>query len=191
MSDAILAARESLYDVACVHASDINEHLPILRKLASTCQHVTEFGMRGGASTVALLAGQPEVLISWDINPTAIVSQRCADLLGVAGRTVFQPRVGDTLQISPIEPTDLLFIDTLHTGTQLLAELVRHADPVENRVRKYLVFHDTVTFGEVGEDGKPGLRHAIRFFQAKHAFPLWRLHEDRQNNNGLVVLEHV
>lgn len=172
--------------------SDINEHLELLRRLAADCEHVTEFGMRGAnGSTIALLAGQPETLISWDINPWSVISNPVAELLTMAGRTNFQPRVGDTLKIT-IEPTDFLFIDTLHTARQLLSELERHADPIENKVRKYLAFHDTTTFGMVGEDGKePGLRAAIRVFQKEHAFPLWELIEDRENNNGIVVLRHV
>jgi cephalosporin hydroxylase len=183
---------EAHYKALCEAPSDISEHLPLLREIAEECEHVTEMGMRSAVSTVAFLAAQPATLISWDMNPAAIVSQRVADLLAIAGRTSFQPRVGDTLKIAPIEETDLLFIDTLHTGAQLLAELKRHADPTAKRVRKYLVFHDTATFGHVGEDGKePGLRAAIRFFQRNHAFPQWALVEDRQNNNGLVVLRNA
>lgn len=172
--------------------SDINEHVELLRRLAADCDHVTEFGMRGAnGSTVAFLAGQPETLISWDINPWSVVSNPVAELITKAGRTDFQPRVGDTLKIV-IEPTDLLFIDTLHTARQLLSELERHADPIENKVRKYIAFHDTTTFGMRGEDGsEPGLRAAIRTFQKEVAFPLWELIEDRENNNGLVVLRHV
>jgi hypothetical protein len=173
--------------------ADIWEHLPLLRQLASKCDHVTEFGVREGlGSTVAFLAAQPRVLISWDVNPNSIVSQRIADLIWRAGKTSFQPRVGSTLEIPPIESTDLLFIDTIHDYAHLKAELEIHADPVRNAVRKYLVFHDTVTFGEVSGDGtRPGLRAAIRWFQRCHAFPLWQLKEDRQNCNGLVVLERI
>lgn len=181
---------EDLYESARMAPSDINEHVELLHDLALECDHVTEFGMRTGVSTVALLAAQPKVLVSWDIDWRAIVSQRAADLLWFAGATNFQPRVGDTLSITT-EPTDLLFIDTLHTGAQLKAELTRHVDPAQDRVRKYLVFHDTVTFGYVGEDGKPGLRAAIRWFQREFSFPLWELIEDRKNNNGLVVLKRV
>jgi|KBSSwiStaDraftv2_1062776.scaffolds.fasta_scaffold174202_2 hypothetical protein len=39
-----------------------------------------------------------------------------------------------------------LFIDTWHVCEQLETELSRHSV----RVRRYLVMHDTVTFGEVG-----------------------------------------
>lgn len=191
------------YEVCRANTEDIREHLPILRDLASECEHVTEFGVRNGdGSTVAFLAGQPETLISYDLNPWAIVNQSLADLLAAGamhpdgrwrvGRTFFQPRTGDTLTMPVIEPTDLLFIDTFHVARQLQAELVRHADPTANTVRRFLVFHDTVTFGMKGEDGsEPGLRAAIRWFQRCHAFPVWELLEDRQNNNGLVILHNV
>jgi hypothetical protein len=174
------------------HPADIVEHLTLLRELASSCDHVTEFGMRGAnGSTLAFLAGQPRVLISWDLNPYSVVSQAVADLIHLRHNTNFQPRVGNTLEIE-IEPTDLLFIDTYHTAKQLKTELERHADPVKGTVRKYLVFHDTVTFGMRGEDGsEPGLRAAIRWFQKCHTFPLWELIEDRQNCNGLVVLRRI
>lgn len=171
----------------CVTPSDINEHLELLRELSSQCGHVTEIGMRGAVSTCALLTGQPDRLISWDINPYAIVSQEVADLLAMRGRTDFQPRVGDSLEVE-IEPTDLLFIDSFHVAKQLKGELLRHG----HKARKYLAFHDTITFGTIGEDGsEPGLRAAIRWFQKEHLFPLWELIEDRKNNNGFVVLKKV
>ncbi len=174
--------------------SDINEHMEVLRAYASKCDHVTEFGMRWGTgSTVALLAAKPKTLISWDLDPMSIISQQSANLLALkdAG-TNWQPRVGNTLEIT-IEPTDMLFIDTLHTARQLQAELIRHADPLRGgKIRKYLAFHDTQTFGMKGEDGsEPGLRMAIRIFQKEHAFPLWELAEDRLNNNGLVILKRI
>ncbi len=179
---------EERFQVARARTSDINEHLDVIRKYAVRCDHVTEMGTRGAdGSTIALLAAQPQTFVAWDINPFAIISQAVADLvvLSTHGVTDFQPRVGDTLKIT-IEETDLLFIDTLHTGQQLLAELYRHGD----RVKKYIIMHDTMTFGTVGEDGKPGLRSAIKTFQLNR-MPLWELIEDRENNNGLVVLRHA
>lgn len=196
--------REEMYQRACATPSDINEHLPLLRKLAAQCEHVTEFGMRWArGSTIAFLAAQPKTFIAWDIDPISVTHPRVQSLLPIIGETRFEPRCGDTLKISPIEPTDMLFIDTLHTGKQLLAELERHADPkghdpkAQSPVRKFLAFHDTETFGMVGEDGKPpGLRTAIRQFQRLFAFPLWNnvidnVPHDFPNNNGLIVLKHV
>ncbi len=188
---------QTAFNAACTNTSrmpptDINEHLPLLFDLALKCDHVTELGTRGAnGSTIAFLAAQPAEFIAWDLNPYAIVSQPIADLVVNSGRTLFQPRCGDSRKII-LEPTDLLFIDTLHTAEQLKAELIRHADPLENKINKYIVFHDTVTFGKKGEDGtEPGLRSVIRWFQLHHAFPKWLLVEDRPNNNGLVVLEKV
>lgn len=193
----ITKAREDAYATLQKLPSDINEHMPTLRRLASECKHVTEFGMRGGLSTFALLAAQPKTLISWDINPGAIVSQQSNLLLALAGETSFQPRVGNTLSISPIEPTDMLFIDTLHTWKQLKEELWRHVFPDHFtgkclcRVKRYIVFHDTSTFGYVGEDGEqPGLLAAIEWFQ-RNAMPIWGVVEKYENNNGLLVLRHA
>jgi hypothetical protein len=191
-------AREELYSRALAVPSDINEHMPVLREFAEKCEHVTEFGMRWArGSTLAFLAAQPKTFISWDLNPEFVLDPRVLSLSRLQEDTVFQPRVGNTLEIF-IEPTDMLFIDTLHNGRHLLSELERHCNPKDAKVKKYLAFHDTVTFGMVGEDGKPGLRTAIRQFQKFFAFPLWQIAKDRQgrlcdfeNNNGLVVLEHV
>lgn len=183
--------------------SDIGEHMDLLRSLAEKCEHVTELGMRwANGSTVAFLAAQPETFISWDIDPAAVVSNQVANLLNVRGRTSFQPRVGDSLKVS-IEQTDLLFIDTLHTYKQLIGELRDAGLPWTRsdgttrtghgwKVKKYIVFHDTVTYGYVGMDGKPpGLRDAIRKWQKEVSFPLWNLVEDRKNCNGLVVLKRI
>lgn len=196
--------REEVFARAVATPSDINEHLVLLRKLAQQCEHVTEFGLRWArGSTLAFLAAQPKTFVSWDIDPHAVTSPRVNSLLPLCGDTRFEPRCGDTLKIAPIEQTDMLFIDTLHTGKQLLAELERHVDPKGNDphapspVRKFLAFHDTETFGMVGEDGAPpGLRTAIRQFQRFFAFPLWNnvfdgVAHDFPNNNGLIVLKHV
>lgn len=189
---------EQLFTQACSTPSDINEHLPVLREFASKCDHVTEFGSRWvNGSTIAFLAAQPKTFVSWDVNAEFVVSQPVKQLIKMAGVTSYQPRVGNTLEIV-IEPTDMLFIDTLHTGKQLITELERHCVPSDMKVRKYLAFHDTALFGVAGEDGKPGLRTAIRQFQKYFAFPLWKIAHDNagrlmdlENNNGLVVLEHV
>lgn len=175
---------EAMFQQARATPSDINEHLDLLRALASECEYVTEFGSRGGVSTTALLAAQPKSLISWDISPYGVISQTGVRLIEARGRTNFQPRCGNTLEIEPIEYCDMLFVDTLHTYEQLMAELDCHG----MRAAKYLVLHDTVSFGREGEDGStPGLRAAIGRFQNMR-FPVWQAICDLQNNNGLIVL---
>lgn len=183
------AALEARYDAALKMPSDIHHHLPLLRRLAEECEHVTELGLRwANGSTLAFLAAQPEVFVSWDVNPRSVIAQAVADLVvDVEGsRTRFEPRVGDSREIH-LELTDLLFIDTHHTARQLQAELARHGE----RARRFIAFHDTQTFGQVGEDGStPGLRAAVRDFQMNH-FPLWRVFVDTPECNGLVVLERA
>jgi len=200
------AARETLYANAAKGMgtrinttdfpapTDICEHLSLLREMASKCDHVTEMGSRWmNGSTIALLAAQPKTLVCWDIDPTSILSDRAALLYNLRGETNFQPRVGSTLEVE-IEETDFLFIDTLHTYAHLRAELCRHGmnDQRVSKVRRYIAFHDTTTFGLQGEDGsEPGLRRAVLEFQKEQAFPLWKCIIDRSNNNGLVVLANI
>ncbi len=175
------------YETLCAIPSDINKHLPALRTLAERCEHVTEFGMRGAVSTTALLTGQPKKLISWDLDLRAVCGTNSLALASIAGRTTYQPRVGNTLEIE-IEPTEFLFIDSLHTYEHLKAELERHAD----KVSRYLAFHDTTTFGKQSEDGSwPGLRQAIYGLQLKRNFTEWTVKYENPANNGFLVLERI
>lgn len=175
--------------------SDINEHLPTLKKYAHECEHITEMGVRTGVSIWALLAAKPLKLIAYDVvkDPGIDQIERCAKDCNIN----FQFEKKDVLKIE-IEKTDLLFIDTLHTYEQLRRELNLHAD----KVRKYIILHDTITFGERGEQvyshasdiarsdvsGK-GLKYALaEFLDANNK---WRIKEAFANNNGLTVLERI
>jgi len=134
------------------------------------------------ASTVALLAAQPKKLIAYGTQADKI-DRAIATLEPVSGDTELVLKQGDSLAIS-IEMTDLLFIDTFHTYGRLKRELNRHA----GKVKKYLVFHDTVAFAARGEDGScPGITQAILEFLHKHKD--WRIILDVRANNGLIVLE--
>ena len=55
---------------------------------------------------------------------------------------------------------------------------------------KYIIFHDTTTFGQVGEGGQyPGLNPAINEFLLDNDD--WFIKEIFTNNNGLTVLERL
>ena len=91
--------------------------------------------------------------------------------------------IADTREIT-IEETDMLFIDSLHTYDQLKKELGLHG----NKAKKYLVFHDTFTYGLKGEiAGTVGLLPAIIEFIIEN--PCWFFKIHKINNNGLIVLE--
>jgi len=164
---------------ACGMASDIYQHLPTLYRYASCCRHVTEFGTRTGLSTLAFLRAAPERLVAYDLVrlPDVDRLEELARLQGVD----FSFRQEDT-RFADIEPTDLLFVDTDHTHDQVEAELAS-AGP---KVRHYLVFHDTETYGDFGPDGRAGLWPAIAAFVREN--PEWCLLEHRPANHGLTLL---
>jgi len=55
------------YREKCRTPSDVNEDFPILKKYASSCWHITEFGVRNVTSTWAFLASFPHKMGSYDI----------------------------------------------------------------------------------------------------------------------------
>ena len=175
---------ESRFEQAKKKNTDINEHLDTLYALAQECEHITEFGTRHGESTNAFLAAKPKKLMCYDVDRKPEVAQ----LERLKGDTDFNFFQQSTLEVE-IEETDLLFIDTLHTYKQVKGELAEHP----KKVKKYLVFHDTVTFGYKDEvdDGtliqKRGINAAIREFM--DANPEWVIKHHFNNNNGLTVLE--
>ena len=179
---------DDLYRQARSAPSDICEHLELLSRLSSLCDHVTEFGVRHGNSTAALLFGRPSFLVCYDRAPTAAVHNltRAAQESGVHLSFFWD----DVLSVD-IEPTDFLFIDTVHTYEQTSAELRRHA----NRVRRFIAFHDTSTFGDQGEKASPeipappGIWPAIAEFLRQNR--VWDILFYYTNNNGLTVIKRT
>ena len=173
------------YRVARDTVSDINEHLEILKSLADEVNHVTEMGTRTGSSTRAFLVSNV-TLRAYDL----FLDERVSELFNIAkqmGKDV-QYTQADVLQIQ-IEETDLLFIDTWHAYDQLIEELRLHAP----KVKKYIAFHDTQTFGTrsetfMGRGGSNGLLPAIIHYMIESG-DQWRFKIHRTNNNGLTVIE--
>lgn len=175
---------EKNYKDLCETPSDINEHLPALKAVADVCNHVTEFGVRDVVSTYAFLESKAKIIKAYDIN----FSHNMNDALRVSEKKGKDLTfiIANTLEVD-IEETDLLFIDTLHTCEQVRGELDRHA----RKVRKYMAFHDVVTFGYRDENNNTvaptGLLPAIFGFLA--ARPIWRVFYFNPANNGLLILE--
>jgi hypothetical protein len=179
------------YHHLCSVPSDINEHLPILKRYAEECEHITEMGVRYVVSTWAFLAAKPKTLVCYDIltgldinifNKNITEISEKAKEIGVN----FSFTQADVLNIE-INETDLLMIDTYHEYNQIKHELKLHG----NKAKKYLIFHDTTTFGEFGETFKTpntiGIWPAIEEFiqENKH----WEIKEKLTNNNGLTILK--
>lgn len=143
-------------------------------------------GVRTPTSSYAFLASNPDKLISYDISRSPGV-----DEVEQLAPGVFEFVLKDVLE-AEIEETDFLFIDTYHTANQLEKELARHS----GKARKYIGFHDTYTFWEVGEQPysginedlatSKGLRYAIEPFLAKGG---WMISFMTDKNNGLLIIE--
>jgi hypothetical protein len=163
--------------------TDMWEHMVTLLEYAERCHRVVEFGVYDCTSTWALLAGRPSWMRSYDIirRPEVDQVERAAEGSG----TDFKFILASTTDVK-IEPTDLLFIDTLHTYMQLRMELALHA----GKVSRYILMHDTTTFGEVDQfGGTPGLWEAVR--EHLEARPEWKIRDRFTNCHGLTVLERV
>ena len=82
-----------------------------------------------------------------------------------------------------IEFSDLLFIDTDHTYDCVKKELTLHG----NKIKKYIIMHDTTTYGYTGGDGGIGMWKAIEEFLELNTN--WSIHKRYTNNNGLTILK--
>lgn len=188
------------YEFLCNDKSDINEHLPTIKRYASECSTVTEMGTRFVVSTWALVEACPEKITCYDINLSFFLEGK-GDIEDVCKNKGinFLFIEGDTLKVE-IESTDLLLIDTLHRYQQLYGELDRHA----KKVNKYIILHDTVTFAQTDEFvynhasdiirrsedvTKKGLIPAIQDFLKTDEGVNWEVFEVFENNNGLTILK--
>lgn len=196
---------QSEYRKACSTVSDINLHLPVLHNYAKKCTHVTEMGSRTGMSTRAFLYAKPACFVSYDYQyatPEPHLVKGVQALIALFDECrrngINCTYIGRNVLEVEIDETDLLFIDTYHCYDQLKRELELHA----GKVRKYIAFHDTAQYGEVGEgfphmdpnhpvhttpmDGSGGIRKAIDEFLQSH--PQWKVEYETRENNGLMVI---
>jgi len=188
---------EATYYKLCETSSDINQHLPVLRLLASLSSSVVECGVRSVVSSYAFAVGLggrgPLTMV--DIEKSTNVEKFLQQ--NPNARFI----LGSDLEC-PLVETDLLFIDTWHVYGHLRRELARW----HSSVRKFIALHDTTVDGEYGETirnkwnpykqsrqtGIPveeitrGLRPAVQEFLAEH--PEWTLLAEYTNNNGLTIL---
>ena len=167
--------------------SDIVLHLPVLEYYASLCNHVTEFGTRGGCSTAALLAGCKGEVHSYDIEVTPAV--RLFENMDLPCKWHFH--VGDTgSPQTNVAQTDMLFVDTLHTYEHVIKELTSHG----RKAGMFLAFHDTFTCGELDLSGPDptakGILPAIEEFLAMYPNEYHTVYRT-DCNNGLWVLKRV
>jgi hypothetical protein len=158
--------------------SDINEHMQTIYEYAKNCKTGIEFGCCRGNSTFALLMAL-DVLYSCDIRHFDTTYEMLNPYFGEK----FVRYHGSSFDFDLVEEADLLFVDTYHTYETVDKELTLHG----NKIKKYIMLHDTVTFGVNGEDGHRGILLAINEFLAKN--PHWKIVHNVEYNNGLMILE--
>jgi hypothetical protein len=169
---------EVAYNTVLSTNRDLNEHMPMLRRLAGMVRHVTEFSGRHD-STVAFLAGAPAKLVSYQTEHNDILAR----LRGTTAHKVDHIEEPlQSMQVPAIEKTDLLFIDTRHTYDVLTRELETYSDSV----RRFIVLHDTHVYGQFGEDGQKGLLAAVSDWLEKN--PSWSIIYHTTDQYGLTVL---
>tara|TARA_R110000822_G_scaffold127456_7_gene263016 strand:+ start:2928 stop:3551 length:624 start_codon:yes stop_codon:yes gene_type:complete len=194
----IMDKLEKRYQELVYSKSDINEHLPTLKRYAEDCDSVCEMGVRWVVSTFAFLAGKPTKLTSIDIqSPSewagAENSLELAKQIAIKNNIEFKFILSDSLKIE-IDEVDMLFIDTWHAYKQLKAELNLH----HSKVKKYIALHDTSNFethdeasyemwGDDWKGSGEGIWLAITEFL--HENKNWTIKERFTNNNGLTILE--
>jgi cephalosporin hydroxylase len=164
--------------------SDLNEHIETLNGLALECDNIVELGVGFGKSTRAFIYALETTLgtlNSYDI----LLHDGVQELFDEANKegiaALFHLQSSLECDISNV---DMLFIDSHHTYQQVKAELDRHSD----KVKKYIVFHDTTLFGLSGQDpGSIGLWPAINAWL--DSSPQWKVKQEYINNNGLLICE--
>lgn len=194
---------KNLYEENSTRASDICQHVPTLRDLARECATVTEIGTRGMVSTWGILEGLAEnpsrfkTYIGIDLAFPPRETLNLARQLALENGISFQFWNKNDMTID-IQPTELLFIDSLHTYAHLSYELEKFS----SKVSKYIAMHDTsAPWGENDDTeyrgdyseyplfidrNKRGLWQAVEDFLDRH--PEWSLHERYFNNYGFTIL---
>lgn len=193
-------AIERLYREYLVDGNSIAAHMPTLRDLAYGCRTVVELGCQFGKGATALLLGCTDdgndgVLHSVDLHATG----QARELVARAGGCMIFHEC-DT-RTAPIPPCDMMFVDSFHSFAQVDAELKAHA----SKVRKYIAFHDTITFGTIAAADdrgnfsmtqnrgqmipleKLGVLPAVVDLLMRD--PSWQVIRNDKHGHGLIVLE--
>jgi len=162
------------YQELLTTSSDIQTHLQHIKETVQEGDTVVEMGVRDCVSTWALLAARPRQLTSIDVvlpkreNLEVVVNAAQEESID------FIFHVADSTHFI-MEPVDILFIDTIHTYSQLVKELWRHAE----NTKKYIILHDA---------NIPEMAACIQDFLYN---PHWKLHKWVETQTGLAILKRV
>lgn len=137
----------------------------------------TELGINQGATLAAALLLNPPVVRAYDIKlGWYLDAQHLFEQYSNEKEIDYRAEEADSLAIT-LEPTDVLYIDTLHKYHHLIQELNLHA----NNVRKYIICHDT--------HAQKGLKQAVTEFTQKN--PEWTIVTDCKENVGFMTIKRA
>jgi len=159
------------------NGSDINEHVETIFNFTKGCNVAVSLGIGKGDAAFSLLLGCQHH-ISIDPDPSRDTLNFLNEYFGSKSSSIFQ----STNEPIELENFDVLFVDSVHTADCVEKELKTHA----NKVNKFIIFHDTHIFGDVGEDGGEGIKKPIYEFLSQNQE--WKIVYNENHNNGLMVL---
>lgn len=198
---------ERRYKQLCTNPSDINEHLPTLRKLASECRTVADLGINSATPAFALTFGLTQST-SENKKLTMVytsATDQVAEIVRMARDEKLDVEYLNAVSTVPTftESFDMVFIDTWHVYGHLKRELAKYS----HITNKYIVMHDTSVDAVDGETRRCGMnvqQQAVLYNYPKEEilrgiWPAveeflegnndWVLQRRFTNNNGLTVLE--
>ena len=150
--------------------SDTHHQWDLFREY-SKGKRVCEIGVHFGGSTRTFLQAPCASLISVELAPVAGIEDELRKIAEEA-EVKWKFIVGNSLKVGPFL-CEVLFLDSLHTKSQLLAELRRYGPLTSERI----LVHDTVFWGTAGEDKGPGLVEAVGEFVGRKVWEVEAVHE--------------
>lgn len=147
---------------------DIKLHFDAMSHVAQKCETITEF-TRHRESTV-VWSRSPAKVFSFTREPDVLL-KLTSDLVGDR----LSLRLGiDSTDIASIEPTDLLFLNTFHSGERLQAEISAFLPSV----KRFLLVSGTQAFGKYAEQSKsdsqqPGMWMPMHQLMKSGWFVVW------------------
>jgi len=159
------------------NSSDINEHTDTIFNITKGCNTAVSLQIGRGDAAFSLLLGC-HLHISIDPNPAQDTINFLNDYFGKKSIVIRQ----NTCEPIDIDNFDVLMVDSFHTAKNVEKELKAHA----HKVNKFIIFHDTFLYGEVGDDGGEGIKKPIYEFLSNNQE--WKIIHEANNNNGLIIL---
>lgn len=118
--------------------------LDIMKYIASQSESILELGTGIGISTIAFIAGKPKSIVTTDTD-IGTAPYFNIDELATVNRVTLTRLHENALHIETGD-IDTLYIDDLHDPAHISKELDRYT----SKVRKYIVFHDTIYVNTIG-----------------------------------------